>query len=214
MWIQAEIWDKLAEESSSLGKGSFLNGVGTMICDKWIDKNTGEEKKMLKLRILKLLSKEAVNGIVAAIRPEVSNDSEQFLGTESTSALEVAKVSAEKLVLPEGMEDNVTDDVEDETFRAGDAGAAFACRFSLAAARLVAGSRLGRRNRSRRRSGVHGRFGDGSGISLRARPDGTAPGGANEVGSAGEFAGAGLDGGPRSAVRSDGILPDGEALPP
>lgn len=118
MWIQAEIWDKLAEESSTLGKGSFLNGVGTMICDKWTDKNTGEEKKMLKLRILKLLSKEAVNGIVAAIRPEVSNDLEQLLGTESTSALEVAKVSTEKLVLPEGMEDNVIDDVEDETFPA------------------------------------------------------------------------------------------------
>jgi hypothetical protein len=71
---------------------------------------------MLKLRILKLLSKEAVNGILAAIHPEVSNDLEQFLGTESTSALEGAKISLEKLVLPEGMEDNVTDDVEDESF--------------------------------------------------------------------------------------------------
>lgn len=116
MWVQAEIWDKLAEESNSLGKGSFLNGVGTMICDKWIDKNTGEEKKMLKLRILKILSKEALDGIIAAIRPEESNNLEQFLETESTSAREVPKVSLEKLVLPEGMEDNFTDDVDDEAF--------------------------------------------------------------------------------------------------
>jgi single-stranded DNA-binding protein len=115
MWVQAEIWDKLAEGSSnSLGKGSFLNGVGTMICDKWIDKNTGEEKKMFKLRILKLLSKEAMNGIVAAMSPEVNNDLEQSIEAMVESAAEAPKEFAEKLVLPEGMEDNVTDDIDDE----------------------------------------------------------------------------------------------------
>jgi hypothetical protein len=35
-----------------------LNGLGTLIFNKWTDKATGEEKKQFKVRLLKVMSAE------------------------------------------------------------------------------------------------------------------------------------------------------------
>eukprot|EP01041_Mallomonas_annulata_P009726 gene9726-20227_t len=57
MWINIELWDNEAkEERDQLLKGTQFCGVGQIIHNKWIDKNTGEERKQFKIRILKCLA--------------------------------------------------------------------------------------------------------------------------------------------------------------
>jgi single-stranded DNA-binding protein len=61
MWLSTEIWDdeaKAAVEDGSLRKGAKIAGSGTLIFNKWTDKATGEERKMFKFRMLKLMERE------------------------------------------------------------------------------------------------------------------------------------------------------------
>lgn len=59
MWINVEVWDSVAKDNIQLfRKGATLNGLGTLIFNKWIDKSSGEERKQFKHRLLKVISKE------------------------------------------------------------------------------------------------------------------------------------------------------------
>lgn len=63
MWVSMEIWDdvaRAAKEDGTLRKGGNFSGMGTLILNKWKDKTTGEEKKMLKVRVLEILTREAI----------------------------------------------------------------------------------------------------------------------------------------------------------
>ena len=56
MWMQTEVWDQEAKKMSGVyGRGSKICGMGTMVLNKWKDKLSGEERKMFKLRILKIM---------------------------------------------------------------------------------------------------------------------------------------------------------------
>lgn len=60
MWLSVEVWDGLAKAHyQELKKGSIIRGVGYIVQNMWIDKLTGEERKMYKLRISKMLTEEA-----------------------------------------------------------------------------------------------------------------------------------------------------------
>jgi single-stranded DNA-binding protein len=62
MWINVEVWDAVAKDNIQLfRKGATLNGLGTLIFNKWIDKSSGEERKQFKHRLLKVLSKEEMS---------------------------------------------------------------------------------------------------------------------------------------------------------
>jgi single-stranded DNA-binding protein len=59
MWLPSEVWDDLAKSHLSiLRKGSKIRTVGTLLSNKWTDKNTGDERKQFKYRITKLLTEE------------------------------------------------------------------------------------------------------------------------------------------------------------
>lgn len=62
MWINVEVWDAVAKDNIQLfRKGATLNGLGTLIFNKWIDKSSGEERKQFKHRLLKVISKEEMS---------------------------------------------------------------------------------------------------------------------------------------------------------
>lgn len=55
-WFYCEAWGKTAEVAGEfLQKGSQVQIIGTMRTDEWEDNNTGEKKRMTKLRIRDLL---------------------------------------------------------------------------------------------------------------------------------------------------------------
>lgn len=59
MWMQSEVWDDEARRlQQSLMKGSYVHCSGYLIFNKWIDKATGEEKKLFKFRVTKFLPRE------------------------------------------------------------------------------------------------------------------------------------------------------------
>ena len=56
MWISCEVWDEEAKQNHPiLQKGSQIGGMGALILNKWVDKQSGEDRKMLKFRILQLM---------------------------------------------------------------------------------------------------------------------------------------------------------------
>jgi len=62
MWVNAEMWDKEAKSHlGNLRKGASFGGIGYMILNKWIDKTSGEEKKVNKMRILKVVAPSELN---------------------------------------------------------------------------------------------------------------------------------------------------------
>ena len=64
MWVNAEMWDQEAKSNlANLRKGTSFGGIGYMILSKWIDKTSGEEKKVNKMRILKVISPNELNQI-------------------------------------------------------------------------------------------------------------------------------------------------------
>jgi single-stranded DNA-binding protein len=64
MWISVEMWDDLAKANyADIRKGHVVRGVGYLVLNKWIDKLNGEEKKMYKVRVTKLLSSEEFNSV-------------------------------------------------------------------------------------------------------------------------------------------------------
>mmetsp|Transcript_20141 Transcript_20141/g.27749 ORF Transcript_20141/g.27749 Transcript_20141/m.27749 type:complete len:280 (+) Transcript_20141:2-841(+) len=118
MWVQTEVWDTLAEENKSvLKKGMYICGVGTMHCDKWLDKITGEERKLQKLRIQKFLPKDQLSSLLEIVNNDESADSEP----ENKNVFEERKPQSFKTMkmsdisLPEGMSgDNEDDEPENE----------------------------------------------------------------------------------------------------
>lgn len=44
--------------------GAQLNGIGTMIFNKWVDKASGEERKQFKCRLLKIISAENMESLL------------------------------------------------------------------------------------------------------------------------------------------------------
>ena len=57
MWVNVEVWDSAAKDNlKQFRKGSYLNGLGTLIFNKWIDKASGEERKQFKYRLLKIMT--------------------------------------------------------------------------------------------------------------------------------------------------------------
>jgi single-stranded DNA-binding protein len=68
MWISVELWDDLAKSHyADIKKGHVLRGVGYLILNKWIDKLNGEERKMYKMRVTKLLSSEEFSTVNALL---------------------------------------------------------------------------------------------------------------------------------------------------
>lgn len=65
MWISTEIWDDEAKNNfTMLKKGAQLCGTGVLMHNKWVDKQSGEERKQFKLRLLKVLSKNKIEEMV------------------------------------------------------------------------------------------------------------------------------------------------------
>ena len=57
MWINVEVWDDVAKTNAKdFRKGSTLNGLGTLLILKWTDKDSGEERKQFKYRLLKVMT--------------------------------------------------------------------------------------------------------------------------------------------------------------
>lgn len=57
MWVSSEIWDSAAEKyRSSIKRGIHIKCVGHLISNKWIDKNSGDERKQFRFRVIKLLT--------------------------------------------------------------------------------------------------------------------------------------------------------------
>lgn len=131
MWIQSEVWDDLASNGPTITKGSYLNGIGTLLAEKWIDKNSGEEKKSFKLRILKLFTKEKLESLNEVLElPSISEtsifeSSDSTFGTtgfaketpiiedQTSSSLPITPQAAERITLPAGMDDDDSD-LDDE----------------------------------------------------------------------------------------------------
>lgn len=64
MWLSVEMWDELAKKNyAETKKGRPVRGVGYVIQNKWTDKDTGEERKMYKVRITKVLNLEEFDTI-------------------------------------------------------------------------------------------------------------------------------------------------------
>lgn len=79
MWISAEAWDDEAKKVQAYSKGSKFAGMGTLLFNKWKDKVTGEERKMFKMRVLKVMSEEEVKGMFG----EEEGDEEPFAEKEA-----------------------------------------------------------------------------------------------------------------------------------
>jgi single-stranded DNA-binding protein len=57
MWLPCEVFDEVAKDNiESFRKGSKIHLVGSLLFNKWIDKNNGEERKQFRFRIKKVLS--------------------------------------------------------------------------------------------------------------------------------------------------------------
>jgi single-stranded DNA-binding protein len=64
MWLSAEMWGDLARSQySNIKKGHMLHGVGYLILNKWVDKLTGEERKLYKLRVTKAMTHDEFNDV-------------------------------------------------------------------------------------------------------------------------------------------------------
>ena len=68
MWINSEIWDDLAKEQiGNIRKGSKFSGIGKLIFNKWTDKISGEERKIFKSRILKVMQQDELASITESM---------------------------------------------------------------------------------------------------------------------------------------------------
>ncbi len=57
--MSMEMWDDLAKKNyANIKKGRPVRGLGYVIQNKWTDKDTGEERKMYKVRITKMMAAE------------------------------------------------------------------------------------------------------------------------------------------------------------
>lgn len=59
MWLPSEMWNDAARlYNKFIHKGYHLHAYGNLISSKWIDKNSGEERKQFRFRITKVLEKD------------------------------------------------------------------------------------------------------------------------------------------------------------
>jgi single-stranded DNA-binding protein len=55
MWVNCEIWDDVAKANvRNIVGGKPLHGMGYLTLDKWVDKNSGEDRKAYKVRVMKI----------------------------------------------------------------------------------------------------------------------------------------------------------------
>lgn len=74
MWISVELWDELARQNAvQYTKGSMIYGVGYMVQNKWIDKLSGEERKMYKMRLTKTMSNEEFSHVTSIFEDTVKD---------------------------------------------------------------------------------------------------------------------------------------------
>eukprot|EP01038_Epipyxis_sp_PR26KG_P004502 gene4502-6361_t len=67
-WLQCEVWDEVAKKNYlKIKKGNRINGIATLLENKWTDKQTGEEKKKIKIRILNIIDKFELDEIIEPI---------------------------------------------------------------------------------------------------------------------------------------------------
>lgn len=101
MWINVEVWDATAKDNLKLfRKGSALNGLGTLIFNKWIDKESGEERKMFKYRLLKLMSPEEMKPFddIDSLTFSSSN-SDDLVSTPMADSVQPDVSQSEKIVI-------------------------------------------------------------------------------------------------------------------
>jgi single-stranded DNA-binding protein len=66
MWLSCEMWDDIARTNNQVTRrGARINAVGTLISSKWVDKNSGEERKQFRFRISKLVKDEEHQHLVS-----------------------------------------------------------------------------------------------------------------------------------------------------
>ena len=79
MWMNSEIWDDLAKEQiGNIRKGSKFSGIGKLILNKWTDKTSGEERKLYKSRILKIMQQDELDNITESMELDNENGSNDF----------------------------------------------------------------------------------------------------------------------------------------
>ena len=73
MWISVELWDDLARDYAQVRRGNMVHGVGYMVQNKWIDKLNGEERKMYKMRLTKIMSSDEFSHITSIFEETVGD---------------------------------------------------------------------------------------------------------------------------------------------
>jgi single-stranded DNA-binding protein len=88
LWIAAEAFDDLAKSNyERIKKGKAVQGSGYIVQNRWVDKITGEEKKMYKVRFTNFLSPEkfaALQNALAEI-PDIGPDDRSHFSSDIES---------------------------------------------------------------------------------------------------------------------------------
>ena len=96
MWLSVEMWDSFAKENyANIKKGVAIQAVGYIILNKWIDKMNGEERKMYKTRVTKLLTNEersSMQAIMGDITGDDGSSSGQPIQSDSGFASEAPDI--------------------------------------------------------------------------------------------------------------------------
>lgn len=73
-WFELEVWGKTAEIAGNyVRKGSLIGVKGSIKCERWTDRNTGEERQRFLIRVDQL-------DLLGSRRDETPNDLEEDLG--------------------------------------------------------------------------------------------------------------------------------------
>lgn len=122
MWVNCEIWDLKPEpnKESPIRKGKQIHGIGYLLSNKWVDKNTGEEKKQFRVRISKLIETDTLYQFVdviedkGKIRGAVEIEHDSYFSTEFPSDEDqtmYSEVSAKDQVKEPKVEYTMMDDL-------------------------------------------------------------------------------------------------------
>lgn len=90
LWIPSEAFDDLAKDNISLfQKGRIIHAVGTLLCNHWIDKATGEDRKQLRFRVTKILKPEDFEVLKRILSTETfTQQTEKVLNSNHIEATE------------------------------------------------------------------------------------------------------------------------------
>lgn len=84
MWVQVEVWDDEAQSAKlTISKGATIAGLGCLIHNKWVDKQTGEERKQFKLRLFKFMDPELIREISSSLVTDDSDSLSTFQENDS-----------------------------------------------------------------------------------------------------------------------------------